>query len=94
MSHLFDRIRAAVEAGRYVITLHAAQRLRERRVPQWQAISGLRDATLLLERPRARPNPCIEVEQWLADGTPVKAVWAWLPYDQAAQLVTLHYLNR
>ncbi len=94
MSHLFDRIRATVEAGRYVVTLHAAQRLRERRVPQWQAVSGLRDATLLAERPRARPNPCVEVEQLLADGKSVKVVWAWLPYHQTAKLVTLHYLNR
>jgi len=94
VGQLFDRIRAAVEADRYAVALHAAQRLRERRVPQWQAVSGLRDATLLAERPRARPNPCVEVEQVLADGTPVKAVWAWLPYDQAAKLVTLHYLNR
>jgi len=33
---------------------------------------------LLLERPRSRPNPIVEVEQLLPDGIAVKAVWSRL----------------
>ncbi|MCC6908544.1 MAG: DUF4258 domain-containing protein [Phycisphaerales bacterium] len=94
MGSFFQRIKQAVSADRYVIGVHAAQRLRERRVPQWQAVAGLADGVLIAERPRSKPNASVEVEQSLPDGTAVKAVWSWLPYDQAAKLVTVHFLDR
>lgn len=76
-----------------VIGYHANWRLRKRGIPAWQAVAGLGGARLLRERPRDRPNPVIEVEQLLADGTPIKAVWAWMKADEAAKLLTVHYLD-
>jgi hypothetical protein len=60
----------------------------------WQIISGLETPTLLLERSDAEPNPVAEVQQELADGTPVKAVWAWLANDREAKLLTVHFFDQ
>jgi hypothetical protein len=93
MGSLFDRIRAAVAEGRVVIGRHAAYRLDERRVAEWQVTSGLAHGKLIVEWLRNQPNPTVEVEQLLADGTPVKAVWAWLRYHEVAKLVTVHFFD-
>lgn len=93
MGRLFNNIRNAVEGDRYVIGIHANQRLRERSIPAWQIIGGLSSGRLLLERPHDEPNPVVEVEQLLADGSKVKAVWSWLEADQAAKLVTVHFIR-
>lgn len=55
---------------------HADNMLRERSIPHWQIVDGIEDGGLLSERPHTRPNPTVEVEQLLADGSPIKAVWA------------------
>ncbi len=94
MSNLFHQIRTAVASDRYLIGVHAANQLDEQGIPDWQVVTGMSDATLLEERPNDRPNPAIEVEQILADGTVVKAVWSWLPSHKAAKLVTVHYLDQ
>ncbi len=94
MGQLFERIREAVDDERYVIGVHAAQRLRERRIPQWQAVAGLADGVLITERPRSKPNASVEVKQPLPDGTTAKAIWAWLPYHRVAKLVTVHFMDR
>lgn len=91
MGTVFDRIRGAVAANRYLIGAHAANQLDERRIADWQIPAGLAEGKLLRERPAARPNPIVEVEQLLPDGTAVKAVWSWLPYHEAAKLVTVHF---
>ncbi len=74
MAELFDRIRAAVAADRYVLGLHAADRLQERRISEWQVVAGVAEGRLLCERPDDRPNPAVEVEQVLPDGTAIKTV--------------------
>lgn len=94
MADLLAQVRDAVAAGRYVISNHADDRLRERRIPAWQVEAGVGDAELVQARPDATPNPVVEVEQILADGTPIKAVWSILPYNHAAKLVTVHFLDR
>jgi hypothetical protein len=94
MGELFDRIRQAVEADRYVVGLHAHERIRERQMKAWHIIGGLADGRLLAERPDAQPNPTVEVEQALPDGTRVLAVWAWLARSATAKLVTVHYFDR
>ena len=93
MGVVFDRIRAAVAAERYLIGVHAGNQLDERGIPDWQVPAGIAEGRLLRERPDARPNPIVEVEQILLDGTPVKAVWSWLTYHEAAKLVTVHFLD-
>ena len=94
MDALSDRIREAVVDRRYVFGVHADQRLRERRIPGWQVVAGVDAAKLIRERPDASPNPVADFEQMLADGTPFKAVWAWLGRDITAKLVTVHFFDR
>jgi len=83
----------AVRDGRYVISRHANERLRFRRIAAWQVISGIEDATILDERPKAEPNPTVELEQRLADGTPVKVIWSWLNSIRTAKLITVHFFD-
>ncbi len=93
MGRLFQDIKQAVAEERYIIGRHANERLRKRLIPAWQVVSGLETGTLLVERPDARPNPAAEVQQLLADGTPVKAVWAWMADERVAKLVTVHFFD-
>lgn len=94
MGRLLDNIRFAVSQERYALSVHATEKLRERRIPEWQVASGLASARLIMERPGSLPNPSVEVLVSLADGTPVKAVWSWLPESRLARLVTVHFLDR
>lgn len=91
---LFDTIRDLVAADRYVIGLHAAERLEERGIMEWQAVAGLDDGVLLVERPGASPNPAVEVRETLPDGTEFKAVWSHLAQSGVAKLVTVHFFDR
>ena len=94
MGQLADNIRKAVRDNRYVIGDHADERLKERRIMDWQVIAGLEDARLLTEREDSLPNPTAEFEASLADGTPIKAVWAWISRLRMAKLVTVHFCPR
>jgi hypothetical protein len=94
MPGLFQQIRAAVDAGRLVFSLHADERLRDCGIASWQVSTGLPGGRLLVERPNDRPNPVVEVEQTLAGGTRVKSVWAWLAASRTAKLVTVHFFDR
>ena len=94
MGQLFETIRRLVADERYVVGEHAAERLEERRILEWQAVSGLDEGELIAERPRAKPNPTIEVRQLLADGTEVKAVWSYVCQTGVAKLVTIHFFDR
>lgn len=94
MADLLNRIRQAVAEGCFVVSNHADDRLRERKIAAWQIEAGLEEAKLFRERPDTKPNPSVEVMQHLPDGTPVKAVWSLLGYTGVAKLVTVHFLNR
>jgi len=74
VGQLFDRIRNLVLQDRYLIGLHASERLDERGILEWQAVAGLGDGELLYERSDAKPNPSVEVLKQLPDGTEFKAV--------------------
>lgn len=93
MGRLFDRIRMLVADDRYVVGQHAAERLDERGVLEWQVVDGIGDGSLLMERPDATPNPAVEVRQSLADGTQVKVVWSLLVPSDVAKLVTVHFFD-
>ena len=93
MGRLADNIRLAVREERYIFGAHADQRLRERQIAGWQVVDGLDAAQLIVQRPKDLPNPTVEFEQILADGTPVKAAWAWLSADRIAKLVTVHFFD-
>jgi hypothetical protein len=82
-----------VDANQYVIGQHAAERLEERGAMEWQAVAGLVEGELLAERPKAKPNPAIEVRQLLPDGTAFKAVWSHLAQSGVAKLVTVHFFD-
>lgn len=94
MGELFNRIREATRENRYVFSDHADNMLRERAIEHWQIVHGLEDARLLVERPTARPNPAVEVEQLLMDDTSVKVVWSYLQGLDFSKLVTVHFFDR
>lgn len=90
---LFDRIRELVSEDRYLIGLHASERLDERGILEWQAVAGLDDGELFDERPDAKPNPTVEVLEQLPDGIEFKAVWSYLKQSDVAKLVTVHFFD-
>jgi len=93
MGELFDRIRRAIETDRYAFSDHADNMLHERAIMHWQIVASVENGRLLIERPGSRPNPVVEIEQLLADGTPVKAVWAYVAPLDMAKLVTVHFFD-
>ena len=93
MGHVFHTIRQLVTEGKYVVGLHASERLEERGIMEWQVVAGLEDGELMAERPDATPNPAVEVRESLPDGTDVKAVWSHLRKSGVAKLVTVHFFD-
>jgi len=94
MGQLFALIRELVAEEKYVVGKHASERLEERGILEWQAVAGLEEGILLMERPDAEPNPAVEVRESLPDGTEFKAVWSYLPRSGVAKLVTVHFFDR
>ncbi len=94
MAQLFETIRRLVAEEKYVIGQHAAERLEERGIMEWQVIAGMEDGELIVERPDATPNPAVEVRVELPDGTEFKAVWSYLTQSGVAKLVTVHFFDR
>ncbi len=94
MGRLFDIIRGLVADDRYVVGEHAAERLEERGIMEWQAVAGLAGAELIAERRDAKPNPAVEVSELLPDGTEFMAVWSHLRQSGVAKLVTVHFFDQ
>ena len=94
MNRLFSHIRELVMADRYMVGDHAVEQLDARGILEWQVVVGTESGMLVIERPDAKPNPAVEVDVVLADGTTVKAVWAWLRQADIAKLVTVHFYDR
>ena len=90
MTRLANTILELVQNGLWTVSVHAQNKLDERKVADWQVAAATDDGDLLVERPGGRPNPVIELDIALADGTPCKAVWALLPHGEA-KLVTVHF---
>ncbi|MCY2991783.1 MAG: hypothetical protein NTY19_28495 [Planctomycetota bacterium] len=59
----------------------------------WQAVVGLDDGELLVERPQDKPFPVIEVRESLPDGTEFKAIWSLVKAVPLARLVTVHFFD-
>ena len=93
MPSLWETIRDLVANEKYVVGLHASERLDERGIMEWQVVAGLEDGELISERPDSEPNPSIEVAEILPDGTEIMAVWSLLPASGVAKLVTVHYFD-
>src|ERR1700691_2948793 len=93
MGQLFNTLRQLVAEEKYVVGLHAAERLEERGIMEWQVVAGLVDGELILERPDAAPNPCVEVRELLPDGTEFKVIWSYLRQSDVAKLVTVHFFD-
>ena len=94
MGQLFDTIRQLVSENKYLVGLHASERLEERGIMEWQAVAGLLDrGKLVAERPDSTPNPSVEVRELLPDGTDFMCVWSILPATGAAKLVTVHFFD-
>ncbi|WP_146448038.1 DUF4258 domain-containing protein [Bythopirellula polymerisocia] len=93
MGLLFDEIRRLVSEDHYLVGQHAAERLEERGIMEWQAVAGLQDGELITEQPSRKPNPAVEVRETLPDGTEFKAVWSHLREASVAKLVTIHFFE-
>lgn len=93
MGRLLETIRALVVSGKYVVGQHAAERLEQRGVLEWQVVDGIAEGSLIAERPNDQPNPAVEVRLSLADGTEVKAIWSYLGSADVAKLVTVHFFD-
>jgi uncharacterized protein DUF4258 len=93
MGELFKTIRRLAAEDRYLIGQHASERLEERGILDWQAVAGLDDGELLIERYDAQPNPAVEVRESLPDGTEFKAVWSYLRRSGVAKLVSVHFFD-
>jgi hypothetical protein len=93
MGELFRTIPRLVAEQRYLVGEHAAERLEQRGIMEWQAVAGLENGRLLTERPKASPNPVVEVEQTLPNATEFKAVWSCLQRTRLAKLVTVHFFD-
>jgi hypothetical protein len=91
MGQLFSTIRRLVAEDKYVVGKHAAERLEERGIMEWQVVAGLGEGELITERPDALPNPAVEVRETLPDGTEFKGVWSYLRQSGVAKLVTAHF---
>lgn len=94
MGELYSTIRQLVSEGKYAIGEHASERLDERGIMEWQVVAGIDEGDLITERPRAKPNPAVEVRQELPDGTEFKAVWSHLRQSGVAKLVTVHFFDK
>ena len=93
MGQLFATIRRLVREDKYIVGKHAAERLEERGIMEWQVVAGADDGELIVERPEASPNPAVEVREALPDGTELKAVWSYLRQSGVAKLVTVHFFD-
>ena len=93
MGQLFETVRQLVADEKYVIGLHASERLDERGIMEWQVAAGMHDCELILERPNDKPNPVVEVRVSLPDGAEIKAVWAYLRISGVAKLITVHFFD-
>jgi hypothetical protein len=94
MGELYRRIRHLVREEKYIVGLHASERLVERGFLEWQVVAALDDGELIQESPHAEPNPTIEVRELLPDGTDLKAVWSYLKKSEVAKPVTVHFFDR
>ena len=94
MGKLYATIRDLIAADKYVIGIHASERLEERGIMEWHAVAGFGEGKVVDERPSAKPNPAIEMLETLPDGTEFKAVWSHLRQSGVAKLVTVHFFDR
>lgn len=90
MGRLAEQILGAIEAGNFLVSLHADQRCEERGVTAWQLVAEIDEAALVRERPASQPNPSIILRQILPDGSEVEAIWGWLAQSRHAKLITVY----
>jgi hypothetical protein len=84
-------IARCVREDRYVVGVHATERLEERGILEWQVVEAMEHAVPQRERPDAEPNPVVEFKARFPDGTPVLVIWAYLRVSRTAKLVTVFF---
>ena len=94
MGQLFNTIRRLIAEDKYVVGQHASERLEEHGIMEWQVVAGVEECELLAERPKATPNPTVELRECMPDGTEFMAVWSHLRESGVAKLVTVHFFDR
>ncbi len=91
MHELHRRIRAAIRRDKVVFSVHADNRLQQRRIVRWQVVEGFEAGELLQAYISNKPNPKILLRQTLADGSQAVAVWAFVESIACAKLVTVYF---
>lgn len=88
---LVAAIKKAVSDGNFLVSVHARQRLAERKVRLWQVEAGLEAGAIQAIRPDDEPNPSMVGDIVLPDGSPATVVWSWLGGSSQAKLVTVFF---
>ena len=84
-------IASAIGNENYLVSLHAQRRLRQREIELWQIEAGVTGWIVEEVRLDDLPNPSMVCKQSLPDGAEVTVVWAFVPEDGQALLVTAHF---
>ena len=94
MDRLYKLIHQAVESERIVFTVHADNRLLERRICRWQLIEGLAEGEVIQSHSSSKGNPKLVVRQTLPSGEDVVTVWGFLKSTRQARLITVYFPRR
>ena len=84
-------IASAIGNENYLVSLHAQRRLRQRGIELWQIEAGVTGWIVEEVRPDDLPNPSMVCKQTLPDGAEVTVIWAFVPEDGQALLVTVYF---
>ena len=84
-------IATAIGNESYLVSLHAQRRLRDRSIELWQIEAGVTGWVVEEVRPDDLPNPSMVCKQTLLDGAEVTVVWALVPEESQALLVTVYF---
>jgi len=93
MGKILERIRWAVANDLFYVAWHADEKCEDRGITAWQLVAGLKEAELIRERPRSKPNPSVVVRQIREDGSEVEVIWSWLRETTQAELVTVYLVE-
>ncbi|MCC6579379.1 MAG: DUF4258 domain-containing protein [Phycisphaeraceae bacterium] len=75
MSSTLEHIQSLVAAGKWMVSVHADERLEERDIDLEAIIQGVSIAVDIEEYPDASSGPCVLVLQHDPHGEPIHVVW-------------------
>jgi hypothetical protein len=91
MERLYERIRRAVREERVVFTVHADERLWERKVERWHLLESFESGAIIQAHRGRRTEAKVLVQQVLPSGEEVIAVWTYVRSIECAKLITVYF---